>query len=79
MLMILFYIFTRYTGLYARENRNLRRVRCKDRRNKLIVQGRAAIGAFLSDLPHTTHDAGSFIVDIPVAEVTNSLLTFTIH
>ncbi|KAK4312904.1 hypothetical protein Pmani_015704 [Petrolisthes manimaculis] len=58
----------KYTGIYASENRNLRRVRCSDRRNKLMVQGRAAIASVLSSLPHTTHDAASFTIDVSVVE-----------
>ncbi|KAK3601259.1 hypothetical protein CHS0354_040438 [Potamilus streckersoni] len=64
--------------MYTEDNRNLIQSNIKEpsHRNKLLKYGRLLIISQLFQLPRTTHDPNSFIVD--VSYVSPSLLSFTV-
>lgn len=58
---------SRFSNIYLTENRNLKKLGSSNRRQKLVFQGRSAIGNLLCKLPSTVHDPPSFTLDVPVA------------
>jgi len=62
---------------YLGDSRNLTRVAEKNKRFKLLHQGKLDIVAFLTKLPKTTHDPNSYLVDMPVAVENFILFTVT--
>lgn len=62
---------------HLEQNRNLLKVRETKQRKKLLKQGRLHIASFISDLPRTKHDLGSFTMDISLVTEEFILITTT--
>lgn len=54
---------------YLQDSRNLKKQTDKQKRFKLLHQGKLDIVSFLSKFPKTTHDPNSYLIDMPVAVV----------
>jgi len=58
---------------YLPESRNfLKTDRNKNGKNRFLHKGKDNVVNFLDKLPKTKHDLGSFIVDVPLANVSMS-------
>lgn len=71
--ILCFYCFFSSKGSLAQylpEARNfLKSDRNKNGRNRYLLNGRDNVINFLDKLPKTKHDLGSFLVDVPLANV----------
>lgn len=64
----------RTLGQYLPESRNLLKSdSSRQGRNRLIHKGKDNVVNFLSKLPKTKHDFGSFVVDVPFANVSQNV------
>lgn len=62
---------------YIPESRNfLKNDRNKNGKNRNVFRGRHNIVNFIDKLPKTKHDLGSFLIDVPLANVSVVLLLF---
>lgn len=74
--MLLFFSSEGNLYEYLSESRNLLKFdQKKVLSNRLIHKGRTNIANVLELLPNSKHDLGSFIVDVPLANVSVDLLT----
>ncbi|XP_019881507.1 nuclear RNA export factor 1 isoform X2 [Aethina tumida] len=62
---------------YNTDNRNIMKVDDRDRRFKLLKQGKQAVCTFLNEMPKTKHDIHSFTVDLTLFTPVMLSLTVT--
>lgn len=74
ILGITLYIFHYRLSNYLGDSRNLLRNPDKHRKYKLLNVGKLEIINFLQKFPKTTHDPASFVIDMPVAVVSETRL-----
>lgn len=54
---------------YLTESRNLKRISDARLRRKLLKMGRLPVVSFISEMPRTKHDLGSFTMDLSLVTV----------